>query len=453
MEIVLDSETYLLPKTASVELLQEDGSTVTLGPDYVKLKGQTATITKATVSSTLAVAGVPMFARATTYPKPKKPKINPLGALVGILKGLTHTADSIAKGLDDLAKTSKDWLASGAELTADQVGSSLKTVDTLVSDLESVTSKGGGAASTFELDDLTPEGKKVFKSMLNEGPRALDWAKSTRHLLQQYSKLKKPVISSFQSYWSKYITAIVGAGAFAAYAEHKNWAPAVASSSSSAVKTSSDHGSPVASGSRRTSSSSTSTTTPQLSKTRSKSPDKKTTTPSKTTASSSSSTSASATPEATKPYFILMADGISMATFDQFTWDLDRNKGDKQDTPLSQMKAYSTKLNDTQVKEIEKNKEVEFVVPMDVVPEDTYENRLLWPEPLSNPETDGTEDQILSKRKVVPRAGTQDFAWLLSQKPRTPVKNYYEEDDAGNSGEGVTIFILDTGFNVDTPVS
>lgn len=439
MEVIISGETYPLPTAATVELLQQDDSTITLGPLSVGAGGSTVSITPTKATATYTVSGLTLVAKPFPYKKIKKPALDPLTALLNFLEGLTKTASDIASGLEGVAASGASW-AEGT-ITDDAIKAVIPRFNALISALEDFASGGAGAAKTFahELDDLTAEGRALAKPMLNEAAQAIDWAKNTRDLLKSLAHLKGPVIRNLKRNWLLYTegTALLVATRQYFHSFSKlDWAHAGALShpQSKATKTA------------------------QTS----------------TEASSSSSTATSSSAKPTSTYFVYAQPGTDLNTFKNFVNELDDGAGQIVSDDILQFRSYTTELDQ---KGVDFAKSQSFVYTVsEILPADKqlesgeatdFDARAL---PLKHfgpdVDTDFLSDshdpmelqqnatEHLYKRVVQEIPGKRDHVRLLSQKPQSgePVDPTYYYADTPNEGEGQTIFVLDTGFNPDISV-
>lgn len=166
-------------------------------------------------------------------------------------------------------------------------------------------------------------------------------------------------------------------------------------------------------------------------------------------------------------------------TFNDYVQKLDDGNGSLDSYPGDDLQHYQTRLNDSQVADVQKQPWLQYIysVPdLDVDTDDAEDNRALLTDadhlarrfaiPSTAPyaaKSPLTRDRMLSgdsqplhkrasglsKRAMVERTGSDAHLKLLAAQPGSrlpPLENYRYDDSLGR---GITIFVVDTGFNTD----
>jgi hypothetical protein len=339
MAITFDGETYILPHTVSVDLLQTDGSAVTLFSDSVVSGSATVSVLSVYSQTHLSSGGLSFEAGPASRGSSGASGASRFDGLIKALEGLAGTAISAVSALDQISDQGVRWAA--GSLSNSGFGSSLGLFDSATADLSNFVSTMSGVFEDFsgeiyELENTEDGLRRVFpaRTAANE---ELDLLRSLRKLLHNLVDLKGNVILRAKQYW---IPGTAAASALAA-----------------ARYTLNDLGSfPWVIVNPSTSSSITVTST--------------TTASNETTTESSSSTSASATASMPVRYLITSKDGTDAAVFKAYIKTLpDQGEGRLSASVNLPFQSYLPNLTAEQAKEVAEEPFINYVYPDEEVVE------------------------------------------------------------------------------------
>jgi hypothetical protein len=402
-----------------INLLQEDGTFLTIGYGKVVISGETIAIDMNgdTPKTVTAKSGTTVYAApGSASPPPPGFSVDPIGSAFGLFKGLTKTCGVAASGLQQISKQVTSWTEGGSDdlLSGldDIFRDTMNGLDKIVKDFRA-TQK----IQSFELTDLTDEGRQVVEELQPRVITTLDLMRSLdsfRHTLGNLPVGVRPVTS--QQF--KYFLGIAGlsTASLITYLQ-LNWDHAVKVSQTSKTTTA--------------------------------------------TTSTTSSTTSSSTPSSTaqaKAHCIMSYEGTPTQKFDAWASSFDGKKGRL--TLDGPWLLYTTDLNATQVKDVQSLDFVQFVVP-------TYTN---WAPALSRADVKYGPHQLYKRKlkETEARAGGKvkrsEFVrdalhFKILSTPPPPdgtspagrlARNYFADDTLGR---GVVIIVIDTGFNLNVAVS
>lgn len=451
VDVTIGDETYSLPAPGEpfIELLQADGSTALLGSAYVVIGGQRLFIPEGISAPTEITGGsVTITAKPGSVAAPASGG-NPFSSMLNALGDLGKTASSAASRLGDIGSKGAAWAeGKAADSAFVDLGSSF---DSLINDLGKMTSHLNGIHQTFDtgLEVLTQDGfQRVFPA-LNRSRQTFDWAESMRKLLREFPRLRNTVIKQIKDNWVKYAGAagvlVDTEEAMRKFSDYPWMQEPLPLPKSSGIKTTDAKSSLNKSSMTTTNATSTATSTE----------------------STSSTTSTSATAEPTTLYFMTTKTPTSIEVFKAFIQNLDGGAGRQILQPYVDNQGYVTTLNTAQAAEAAKHDFILFITPHRVP---DYEDRddfravkssqeivpvqqgrkLFGHEPGSvNPEGEVSKN-LLHAREIKYRWDSASHLKMISTQPGGSGAQNYKADDS--LGRGMTIYIIDGGFNTDVLV-
>lgn len=432
MDLTIDDETYHLPAEGQppLEILLSNGDTMKISSEEVSVNGESTPIPKDISDTQTLTAGNTEFSVGRPPADGGSGGDNGGGgggsgpaSLPETLSGLTDTAKSVGSDLGKIIEGGKTWAQGGADSVMSDLSSALDSATEGLAKMTNSLRGVQGEASAAELQELTSEGRQIFKAY-PELEKGFDITKSLNKLVRGFPHLRNDAIKHMKKYWLEYAT---GTGALvAAEKAAKNFAlyeAAVASQSKTFTPTlTTDNAAP----------------NPKISRTE-------------------VSTSASATSTAdTASYIILVKRETPMSKFKAMTESIDGGAGktvasDKVDF----FKLYLTKLTEEQVKEISDFDYVEVVEKQKSASERPKLHKPIKKSDAdrrrSTPSVDTEQETNLKPRDgLVSRPNSGSHLKLLSSNGQgKPTEDYLADDSLG---EGMTIYVLDGGFD-KTPVS
>lgn len=351
VQITLEDETYILPRTGSLDLLQSDGNVITLFPSQIVSGTATLSIPSLSGPTTLSAGGL------TINAQPGNSHSTPSGggggnggkgsdSLRDALGSLGGKAKSLADGLKQISDLGKKW-ASGS---IDDASFFCSTSKRDVLNQRQVCSGVGGflddatnglsdwvssmnnliTENNAEIYELTEDGPRRIFEARDVAVRALDTTRALRKLARNFTHLKAETIVKVKDYWIQGTSAAVvlvaaeeGLRKYAAFP----WGAIV--------------------------------TTP----------------PTATTSSTSSSTSSSSTSSSglaiPTPYLLTTKEGTDAATFKDFINNLpDKGEGKIISYPRLPWQSYVTSLTEEKAKDVAKESFIQYIMP---IVEDTME--------------------------------------------------------------------------------
>lgn len=408
VEISFQSETYMLPWTGTVDLLQSDGSAVTLAPNQIVSGTSTLPISGITTPTSLSLGGLSINAQPGSSSSPSTGGLSGFGGLLKALEGLAGPATSIANTLDEISEQGVLWAAGG--LSDASFSTSVDgLLDTAIFDLTNWVSEMNGVFQDYnsEVWELTEDGpRRVFQARTG-AVETVDILKSLRKLTANLANLKANVIALIKAYWTQGTTsAAVLAAASQAMRNFGDYPwgneKQQSTSSSSATKSSSTN-----SAGRRT----------------------------KTSTSSTSSSTATPT-----PYVFQTKPGTDPNTFQSYIKSLDDAKGMVISFPSNPWQSYATDLTADQADAVAKQSFIDFI--FQDTEDDNAEMRAVFPRRRA------LEKRLVPGLNLKEREPDSDVHLRLisaqNQKanPNGPLANYLFDPTLG---QGQTIYIIDTG--------
>ena len=400
--VTLDSESFLLPHTVSVELLQSDGSFVTLFSNSIVSGSATVVVSDPSSPTGLTLGGLSIEAGPQSKGAPHTGGASGFSGLINALGSLAGDSNAIVNTLDQIGQKGILWSA-GTIDTATFGGDVSGLLNSVTSDLSSFVSTVGSTIDSFdgEIYEMTEGAQgRVFSAY--EGAREdFDILNSLRKLVRDIPTFRNNAITLAKNYWTKgAAAAAVLAGAeealrrFGSYdwgSEKRKHAATITATNTGATMTSTSP----------TSSSSAPTATPTL-------------------------------------YFIRTKHGTDVSTFEEYIKILpDKGQGDKIVHPKLPYQGYQTTLTAIEAEQVRKQSFVETVYPVFVL--ETFDFGTI-------PPSYQLDKRINLNLHLKERLNSDDQLKVISQAPDAALSDYLFDP---NLGEGQTIYILDGGFNIN----
>ncbi|KAF2721518.1 hypothetical protein K431DRAFT_346376 [Polychaeton citri CBS 116435] len=406
--ITLDGETYVLPYTISIELLQSNGEVITLFPDAIVSGGATATITSLSAQTYLSVGGVFVEAGPSTHSSHTGGGVEGFDGLIDALKSLGGSANSIVNTLDQIGQQAVLW--SGDSLSNSEFASSVGGLfDAATSGLSDFASTMNSVMVDFNAEtyELTDDGiRRVFEARVG-AVEEFDLLGSLRKLLRGITGLRNDVILTAKAYW------VQGTAAAAVLA--------------AAEESLRNFGAYDWDSEKRSHTSSTSSTTISSTITVS-------------TPDSSSSSSSSSTTMPT-PYYFVTKPGTKLTTFNSFIKSLpDQGNGYQITFPDVPWQGYMTNFTETQAEEVRNNDFIHFV---SLVTEYNSTEAAIIPSKREK------QKRLFGRSDLTERKNSYQHLRLLSVADQISIigDSLPEYLADPKLGKGQTIYILDSGFN------
>ncbi|KNG50433.1 serine protease [Stemphylium lycopersici] len=204
LEAIIGNVTYQLPSSDedSTEVMLGDGSLAQLFADKIVMESQTVTVPSDLTSTTALPGGVTAKLGEATVPE--KPDSNDddnsggSGGLFGALGGIASGATSALGGaIDGIGSVSSGALAfaRGAGGAATDLSSPLSGA---IGHMGKVISSFNGIQKAFTGNELTKEAFETLTGAHTLGRQSLNWMRSTQSLTQDFSNLPADVKSKVQ---------------------------------------------------------------------------------------------------------------------------------------------------------------------------------------------------------------------------------------------------------------
>ena len=399
--ITFDDESYILPHTISVELLQTDGSFITLFSDSIISGTATVSVPQLSTPTTLSLGDLQIHAGPAPVGSPHTGGASGFTGLIDALESLAGNANAIVNVLDEISHQGVLWSAGsiGDSAFSSGVDSLLNTASSQLSGLTSnmISVEDSYQPGIYELSEV---GQERYFEAFPGAVQEFDLLNSLRKLVRTLHTLRNDVLLNVKAYWKQGSVAAAGlAGGRQALREFGayNW--------------------------NLEKQRHTSTTTP-------------TSTNSTMTSSSSSSETASPTAKPTLHWFETKK-GTDVSTFESYIKTLpDKGEGVKAVFPGLGLQTYMTNLTLAQVKEVEKQNFIKFVYPVSSI--DTASFGAI-------PPSHKIEKRINENLNLQKRLNSEDHLKIISQKKYAALDDYLFDPLLGR---GQTIYIIDEGFNI-----
>ena len=396
-----------MPHTISVELLQTDGSNVTLFSDSVVSGTATVSVPAAAVQTSLSSGGLSLEVGPEPLGSPASGGATGFTGLLNALEGLAGTANAAVNTLDQIGDQGALWAAGSLSDSAfsSAVGG---LFDSASADLSNFVSSMSATFDDFnpEIYEMTEDGLRRIFPARTGGVEEFDLINSLRKLTRSLTNLRNDVIVKVKDYW------VQGTAAAAALA--------------AAEESLRNFGSYNWGGEKPTTSTSTSTNS--------------TATATATGSSSSSSSSGTATPT---PYMFTTNTGTDPSVFQSYIKTLpDGGAGGQIVFPNVPWQSYVTNLTSDQAKDVASQSFVRFVTLITendvgtfgaIPPPEKLQKRVA---PNLNLQQRPNSEEHL---KVVSTANQQTL-----YPPGAALPDYLFDPLLG---QGQTIYVLDSGFN------
>ena len=418
--LVFNDQTYILPRTGSMDLLQLDGSTVTLFPDSVAHGSETAGISASPKKTMLTLGTLTLDVgpiEATSAAIDGSPSF---GNLVTALNSLASEANDVVSNLEAIDEQGTSW-ASGSMTDSSFSRSVGGLFDDVVSQVTKLHSELRSQISqynsgSYELHELTEDGqRRVFEAWAG-AKRTKNVSENLRSLIRSITSIKSDVHQKVASYWLGSGSAIglaIAAESIRQFAAH-NWDAEMEATSSTMSATNSTQ---TFSRSRRF-------------------PTRTATTTSSTLTSQPS------------PYLLSSKEGTEPAVFEAYLKTLPGGgEGTSLSFPSTPWQDHITNLTEEQAEQAAKLPFMYFVSRV-TAPEPDDEIDLPSMSPAMNRrapesfETRGNSDQHL---RVISTGNQRSLEELRSDVFSSELPDYLYDPLLG---KGQTIYIIDAGFNV-----
>jgi hypothetical protein len=196
LDVILQEETYCLPLKGTVELLQRDGSTVSLGPEFIVVNGQKVVVPSETGKETI----IRQFGTEIIF---KPTQIHPPRSLMNAVSGLQDLTVNAAV-LVERTSGQLGRLATGeAENLFERLGNSIVSASDILRRLVH-------AINDVELgilcdpDLLDSNTRQLLFDTLNLARKSYDILTSSRGLVQDFQSLKSDVALDLKINWKAF---------------------------------------------------------------------------------------------------------------------------------------------------------------------------------------------------------------------------------------------------------
>jgi hypothetical protein len=488
LEAVIGGVGYQLPSSDqdAIDVMLQDGSIAQLLANKIIIGSQTVTVPSGLTSETALSDGITTKPGEATEPEEGDDDDDNggggggglFGALGGIAKGATS---AIGGAIDGVGSVTTGALGFAGGTVGAAAGLS-EPLSGAVGNMGKFVSSLNGIQKSFPGSELTKSALDTFIGAQSLARQSLNWMKSTANLAQDFPNLPADVQSKLKSTAADFAkddgplaqckAAIEAFRDFPweeAEVPSQTVDPDTTEKATNTASLQSTQGTSTAQTTSMKSSTAISSTAMSASST---------VTSSQT--SSSSSETPTPTPDATKWYTIISKYGTPWETFKQFITELDGGNGDlaKWDSEAVRQQMYIAKLNASQVSEIEERYDFISGILEDHFDEDidgSLEHfraiggsRPTHTDPSESLSPKGHIDWSSITSNTIPHLAARtlleqdsDAPWwkkMLSAPPRDidivdsgpQFDPPYLADDS--LGKGVTIYVLDDGFDTDNVV-
>ncbi|OAL01554.1 subtilisin-like protein [Phaeosphaeriaceae sp. SRC1lsM3a] len=475
VDATIDGTAYHLPHPDQppVEVLLLDGSTAQLFAGKIILRGQTLEIPSNVPSSQpIAVGGQSITVQPSEYKEPEKSDDGHNGGgggLFAAVGGLIGAAGSASKSVGSAAADAVHFASGGAGTAAGSLAGSFSGAANGVS---GVVSSLNGIQKTFPLDRLSKAGMDSFLRVQNLGRSSIDTMQSMGKLLGQFDSLTPDIqqkvrdgVGKISKPGGDLLKAVEALKAF----EDFPWDAETPKTELPSPTATPD---PSRSADNTKSAEKSATTFKQSSQNPISTQSSRDIASSSVKSSSTSATSSSAASTSTAQpltYFIATKWDNPIATFNQFVQELDGGAG-KADAQ-EHRQTYTTSLNASQAESLQAKYPFLLVVYTDkgqvgdvglgddkeifhAIPRQRRNEIIASGSDVLHAEEKSSDK--LSPRQLLPEDPNAPY-WkkMISSPFRQPplqppsMDPPYLVDDSG--GEGVTIYVLDDGFDLSQP--
>lgn len=435
MEITISGETYYLPKTESISILQSNGSPLTLFPNSVVAGSATVSVPPISKPTTLTSSdgSTIVDAQPGDVSKPSSGGASGFAGLLNVLKSLAGTATTIAGELEQISEQGAEWAAGRVSNDAFSSGVS-GLIDSSIGDLDTFIQGLSGVFDEYndEVYELTDDGlRRVFESRIGS-VEEFDILRSLRNLIRNLKTLQGGTIdivsvpdktgsifvlisAQIKSYWQQ---GALAAAVFAAAEEAIRNFGTYPWADQKPVPTKSSSSSPV--------------------------------------------------PSATStPYLLSSKDGTDPKTFKSYINELDGGKGYLIAYPNLGWQSYQTSLTAAQAKQASLQSFMYYVQP---VTEGRIEEagmntiNAAQQEPVPGLRARNAPTGLIKQIKHHARSLRKRIPeWAISAAPHLKLISEWKDDENkpnnqfrpyafdSSLGENATIYIIDTGYTPDAP--
>ena len=223
--LVLDEESYVLPQTGFVDLLQSDGSTMTLFPNSIISGSQTASFDSGSHQTGIPFGEMSIESGPVPESSPPSNGASGFDGLINSLDSLAGSASSIVESLNQINDLETQW-ARGDMSNSDfssSVGSLFDDAAKALSSFESTTRSTLQNFAPQSLE-LTEDGWRQVSDAYTASQRQLDITSNLRRLTRVITKITNRTITKVKQYWTvDTVVALASANdliALVAFAEH-----------------------------------------------------------------------------------------------------------------------------------------------------------------------------------------------------------------------------------------
>ncbi|KAH7089519.1 peptidase S8/S53 domain-containing protein [Paraphoma chrysanthemicola] len=466
VDALIEDQAYHLPHPDQppIEILLADGSLAQLFATKVVLRGQNLMIPdNGSGEQTVSSGGQAIKTRPGESKTPESDDSDggsSGGGPFGLLSKLAGAAGSAAQGIGNAASGLVNFATGAAGAGGESAGQLAGTLSGAVSGASTVVSSLNGIQKSFPLDEFTKNGMNTFLRAQNLGRGALDWMQSTGKMLETFDDLKPDVQQKLRDNIRDYTKPdgplFKASDALKALSDFpwESEAPTTERPTPTATPD-------------QTKSAQETFSTPPISSLMS--------TTASTTIRSTTVSSSSATPTLTEEpisHFILTKDGTSLETFNRFIQELDEGAGKAvtHDMSIIDHQSYTTNLTRSQAVDLLDKYSFLLLVYARVFDIRDLENGDGESfHAIPRPTTQAQNMKLISEERKVGlrtsaisplaartlRGGVSNAPYwkkMISspfQNPllRAPAQDPpYLADDA--DGRGITIYVLDDGFDI-----
>ncbi len=202
VDIIFQGETYMLPWTGTVDLLQSDGSTVTLASSQIVSGTVTLPVPAVSFPTTLSLDGLTIIAQPGSVGTPSSGGLSGFLGLIKALVGLAGSATSIANTLGQISEQGVLW-AAGSISDASFSTSVDGLLSTATSDLSSWVSTMNGVFQDFngEVYELTEDGLRLVFPARTGAVEEFNILTALRKLTTNLVDIRSDVIPMIKDYW------------------------------------------------------------------------------------------------------------------------------------------------------------------------------------------------------------------------------------------------------------
>jgi hypothetical protein len=201
-QIVFQGETYMLPWTDTIDILQSDGTTVTLGPGQIASGAVTLSVPAVSSPTSLSSNGLTINTQPGPVGTPSSGGLSGFAGLINDLDSLANSATSNINILDQLSDQGVLWAA--GSVSDDSFSTSVTDwLDSGTSDLSNWVSTVNGVFEDFddEVYEMTEDGLRRIFAARNGAIQEFDILQSLRKLINNLANIRTDVKTMMKQYW------------------------------------------------------------------------------------------------------------------------------------------------------------------------------------------------------------------------------------------------------------